>query len=60
MTPRRNIRWTEEEDRQLLEMKAAGKPNSVIAKAFERTATAVEQRVYTLRLREPKSDERSR
>jgi hypothetical protein len=44
-------KWTEDEDRQLLEMKAAGKPNSVIAKAIERTAVAVEQRLYTLRHR---------
>jgi hypothetical protein len=54
MTINSNNRWTEDEDRQLLEMKAAGKPNYVIARAIERTGAAVEQRLYRLRLRERK------
>ena len=46
-----NNKWTADENRQLLEMKAAGKSNSVIARAFKRTAVAVVQRLYLLRLR---------
>jgi hypothetical protein len=46
--------WTADEDRQLLEMKAAGKTSMVIAIALKRTEAAVHQRFHLLRLRERK------
>jgi hypothetical protein len=48
--------WTVDLDRELLEMKAAGKPVFAIAVAFRRSAAAVEQRLYMLRGRERKSE----
>jgi hypothetical protein len=55
MARERNNRWTADEDRQLLEMKAAGKSIFAIAGVFKRTVSAVEQRLYFLKVRERKA-----
>jgi hypothetical protein len=55
MARERNNRWTADEDRQLLEMKAAGKSVFAIAEVFKRTVSAVEQRLYFLKVRERKA-----
>jgi hypothetical protein len=49
MARNRNNRWTGDLDRQLLEMKAAGKSVLAIAAAFKRSCAAIEQRLYLLR-----------
>ena len=47
-------RWTQEDDRRLLEMRTAGKSPAVIAKELKRTEAAVVGRVSVLKWR--KSD----
>jgi hypothetical protein len=44
-----NSKWTEADDRRLLELKAAAKTNRAIGEALSRSAAAVEQRIYILR-----------
>jgi DNA-binding NarL/FixJ family response regulator len=51
-----NFKWTDDEDRSLLELKAAGKSNRAIADALKRSASAIEQRVYILRDRDHQSE----
>jgi DNA-binding NarL/FixJ family response regulator len=46
-----NTKWTEDEDRTVLALKAAGKSNRAIADALGRSPSAVEQRIYFLRNR---------
>jgi hypothetical protein len=61
--PRNNRDWTAEDEKKLLEMRAAGTSFEVIAKTLGRTQSAVEGRAYSLRnrmdpsLRNPVSDE---
>jgi hypothetical protein len=45
----RRIIWTEEYDSRLLEMKAAGESEIVIAAALKRRVVSIEQRLYLLR-----------
>lgn len=44
-------KWTAEEDQRLLTLKATRKPIAVIAKEFERTETAVRDRLLVLKKR---------
>lgn len=48
---RQNQKWTPEEDRRLLELRASGRSLAVIAKELNRTEAAVDNRVYTLKNR---------
>jgi hypothetical protein len=41
--------WTEDEERRLLELKEAGKSVRVIAKLFQRTEVAIENRLALLK-----------
>ena len=43
--------WTEEDERQLLALKARGKPVAVIAKELDRTQEAVNTRLWVLKHR---------
>jgi hypothetical protein len=54
MARNRNNKWTADLDRQLLEMKAAGKSVIAIAEAVKRNAAAIVQRLYLLRRRDQK------
>ena len=47
-----NIKWTEEDDRRLLEMKAAGKSTFAIAAAFKRSLGSIKGRLHLLKVRE--------
>jgi hypothetical protein len=42
-------KWTDDDDRQMLELKADGKSDRAIADILKRSAAAVEQRFYLLR-----------
>jgi hypothetical protein len=42
-------RWTEEEERTLLELKQLGKPDHVIAKILRRTEAAVANRIAQMK-----------
>jgi hypothetical protein len=42
-------KWTDDDDRQMLELKADGKSDRAIADILKRSAAAIEQRVYLLR-----------
>jgi hypothetical protein len=44
-----NTKWTDDDDRRLLELKAAGKTNHAAGDILRRSAAAVEQRLYILR-----------
>lgn len=44
-------KWTDEEDQRLLTLRATRKPIAVIAKEFERTETAVRDRLLVLKKR---------
>jgi DNA-binding NarL/FixJ family response regulator len=46
-----NERWTPEQDRQLLKLRADGKPNILIAAALARSLSSVQGRVYVMRRR---------
>jgi hypothetical protein len=46
-----NVKWTEEEDLRLLEMKAAGKSFFAMAAAFKRSAGSIRGRLYILKTR---------
>ena len=50
-----NAKWTPEEDRKLLELKAAGKSAVVIAAALHRTEASVVSRLGVLKSRFAKS-----
>ena len=50
-----NAKWTPEDDRKLLELKAAGKSAVVIAAALQRTEMSVVSRVGVLKSRLGKS-----
>jgi hypothetical protein len=45
------IKWTEDDDRRLLALKADGKTHRAIADILQRSAAAIEQRFYILRYR---------
>ena len=47
----RNKRWTPDEDRQLLVLRAAGVSLQEIAARMQRTQSAVDGRTYTLKAR---------
>lgn len=49
--PKAPPKWTAEEDLKLAELKAAGKSAQVIAKALNRTETAIVSRLGVLRKR---------
>lgn len=49
MSANNHSRWTDDEDRRLLEWKAAGKSSVYIGTKLRRTAVAVQQRLYVLR-----------
>ena len=42
-------KWTDDDDRQMLELKADGKSDRTIADILKRSAAAIEQRFYLLR-----------
>jgi hypothetical protein len=44
-----NVRWTDENDRQLLQLKEAGRSTRTITDILKRSAAAIEQRLYLLR-----------
>ena len=46
-----NERWTPEQDRQLLKLRADGKPNILIAAALRRSLSSVQGRIYVIRRR---------
>jgi hypothetical protein len=46
-----NDRWTEEEDKRLLELRTKGKSNFWIAAALRRSLTSVAARLYVLKKR---------
>jgi hypothetical protein len=50
MGTKTSTKWTAEDDRRLLELKAAGKPYTLIAAALKRTAESVKARVRLLKL----------
>jgi hypothetical protein len=52
-----NAKWTLEEDRRLLEMKAAGKSHRSIGAALKRTPGSVNSRSRILKVRSPQTDE---
>jgi uncharacterized protein (DUF2252 family) len=58
MTLNQNRSWTEEDDRRLLEMKAAGRSGVSIAAALKRSAGAVHSRAGKL-LSQKKKNERA-
>jgi hypothetical protein len=45
----KRAKWTEDDDQRLLEAKANGNSNRGIGRSLNRSASAVEQRVYILR-----------
>jgi hypothetical protein len=47
----RSTKWSLEDDRRLLELKAAGTPLAVIAKKLNRTEGAVDSRISVLKRR---------
>ena len=46
-----NSKWTDDDERRLLALKATGKSNFVIANVLRRTAAGVEQRLHILKNR---------
>jgi hypothetical protein len=46
-----NAKWTDDDDRRLLELKAGGKTDRAIGEILGRSGSAVEQRVYIMRNR---------
>jgi uncharacterized protein (DUF2252 family) len=52
MTANRNRPWTEDDDRRLLELKAAGRSAVSISAALKRSAGAIEGRASLIRARE--------
>jgi hypothetical protein len=46
-----NERWTPAEDKQLLKLRADGKPNILIAAALRRSLSSVQGRIYLIRKR---------
>lgn len=48
---KQSTKWTDDDDRSVLDLKTAGKSNRAIADALGRSASAVEQRIYILRER---------
>jgi DNA-directed RNA polymerase specialized sigma24 family protein len=51
-----NTKWTDDDDRRLLELKALGKSNRETADILRRSASAVEQRLSLLRDRARRSE----
>jgi DNA-binding NarL/FixJ family response regulator len=51
-----NDRWTDEEDKRLLALRAARKSNAVIASALRRSEASVVGRLYVLKKRAANSD----
>ena len=51
MPPRRNRPWTAEDDRRLMELRAAGRSTISISAALKRSQSAVEGRLHILRKR---------
>jgi DNA-binding NarL/FixJ family response regulator len=51
MPRKSNTKWTDEDDRRLLELRAAGKSERVIALALRRSPGSVGTRLSTLRAR---------
>lgn len=43
-------KWTDKQDGKLIEMRRAGKPYVVIAKALKRSESAIQQRAFNLGL----------
>ena len=60
--PERNSRnkWTDEDDRILLELKAGGKSHRAISDILKRSVASIEQRFYFLRDRAHKQGLRRR
>lgn len=56
MTANKNRPWTEEDDRRLLELKAAGRSAVSISAALKRSAGAIEGRASIIRARERAKD----
>ena len=54
-----NSKWTEDEDRTLLKMKAAGRSSFSIAAALKRSVSSVAARVYILKMRSVQMTERT-
>ena len=50
MAEKQNRPWTEEDDRRLLEMRAAGRSTVSIAAALKRSAGAIHGRLSVVRL----------
>ena len=57
MTPKKNRPWTAEEDRRLIELRAAARSSFFIAVTLKRTTKAISSRLSVLRkrFREPPS-----
>jgi hypothetical protein len=51
VSPKRNKPWTAEDDRRLLELRAAGRSTISISATPKRSQSAVEGRLYILRKR---------
>jgi hypothetical protein len=51
VSPKRNKPWTAEDDRRLLELRAAGRSTISISATPKRSQSAVEDRLYILRKR---------
>jgi hypothetical protein len=51
MALKRNRSWTPDDDRRLLEMRAAGRPTCSIGAELDRSAAAVGARLFILRQR---------
>jgi DNA-binding NarL/FixJ family response regulator len=51
MARKSNDKWTDEEDKRLFALRAAGKSNVMIAAALRRTESSVVGRIYVLRKR---------
>lgn len=51
-----SAKWTDDDERKLLEMRAAGASDRAIASALKRSVAAIEQHRYILRDRGGSSD----
>lgn len=51
-TIRSNARWTDEDQKRLIELKDAGRPAFLIATALGRSTSAVASRLYLLKARD--------
>lgn len=52
MARRSNTKWTEEDDRRLLQLRSAGKSALLIGLALRRSSSAIEGRLGVLKARE--------